>query len=70
MFYSDENSPCTSTGNHKYYRVTVGENGVTKESSNKMFIAALTAAAAKKELRVTFDDSVPQCCINKLWLAF
>ena len=70
LFSSDVGTACTNASNPKYYYFRNGVAGVNKESRDKMYSAILTAAAAKKNVTVWFDESSPNCDVNRLWVAF
>jgi|SRR5690349_9323176 len=57
---------CTSAANPKYFHVIAGQNGVTAEGVKAMLAASLTALAAGKRMQVSFDDSTPNCYVNRL----
>ena len=57
---------CTSPGApQKYMYVQVGQNSVTAEGAKKIYAAALLAFATSKNVSIAFDDSTPQCYINR-----
>ena len=57
---------CASAANPKYLHVRVGFNGVTADGVKAMLATALTAIAAGNELQIAFDDSTPDCNVNRL----
>ncbi len=68
----NEDAPSCTNGSspNKYYYVKVGENSMTQEGADKIFSAALAAAASGKKVRFSFDDSTPYCYINRLYVDF
>ena len=65
-----DHSACTSPEATDYYYVRVGENDVTQEALDKMYVALLSAGMAGKTVEVNFDDSTPYCYINRLLVNF
>lgn len=57
-------SQCTDR--NQYHRVFVGSNGIDAEGSNKLYSAALAAAAMGKTVSINFDDSSSNCFINRM----
>lgn len=61
-----DSSACTSIETPKYYVVAVGQNGMTAEGSAKIYAAVLLALAGGKSVRVHFEDSSPNCYVNRI----
>lgn len=57
---------CTNANTPKYLYVAVGSNGVTQDGAKMMLSVALTGFAAGKIVSVNFDNSTPNCYINRL----
>ncbi|MCP4486711.1 MAG: response regulator receiver protein [Gammaproteobacteria bacterium] len=70
IVFDKDSVHCTSGENPDYYRVAVGQNGVTAEGANKIYSAALTAGAANKTLDINFDDSSSECYVNRARINF
>jgi hypothetical protein len=64
-FLADD-SYCTNGSSPKYYLVSVGSNSVTADGAEKMFAAALAAAAQGVTVVIVYDDSTTNCYINRL----
>ncbi len=62
----DSPSGCTNANNPKYLYVGVGSNGVTQDGAKMMLGTALTGFAAGKKVSVNFDNSTPNCYVNRL----
>jgi hypothetical protein len=56
---------CAGTTN-KYHYVSAGEFGVTAEGVKAMLATALTAYAMDRRISLLFDETRPQCYINRL----
>lgn len=57
-------SQCTDR--NQYHRVIVGSNGINAEGSEKIYSAALAAAAMNKTVSINFDDNSSSCLINRM----
>lgn len=66
--FKSDSPACTSGDSPDYYRVSVGENGVTAEGADKMYSAALSAAVAGKMVSIFFDASTSLCYVNRLYI--
>jgi len=62
----DSPAGCTNANNPKYLYVAVGSNGVTQDGAKMMLSVALTGFAAGKRVSVNFDNSTPNCYVNRL----
>lgn len=63
-----ESQYCTNTAVPKYYFIGNGYNGVTEEGAKKMYAAAMMAVSMGRQISIAFDDSTPDCAINRLIL--
>lgn len=71
LTFSTNNPYCTDANSpEQYFRVEVGQNGVTQEGLMLIYSAALTAAATNKQVIAIFDDRTSQCYINRLVVDF
>lgn len=70
LTFDQDNPSCTSDSSPDYYRVSVGQNGVTAEGADKMYAAALTAASSGKTVNINFDDATSGCYVNRLEVIF
>jgi hypothetical protein len=62
----DSPAGCTNANNPKYLYVAVGSNGVTQDGAKMLLSVALTGFAAGKRLSVNFENSTPNCYVNRL----
>ncbi|WP_419227336.1 hypothetical protein [Alteromonas sp. OM2203] len=60
------NNSSICSDKNQYHRVTVGSNSVKIEGAEKMYSAALAAAAMGKTISINFDSSTSHCFINRL----
>jgi hypothetical protein len=65
VFHTDS-SACTNANNPNYHYLIVGQNGMTADGLDRIYAAALAAAAAGKVVQAAFDDSTSNCYINRL----
>jgi hypothetical protein len=70
MFSSDTGTTCSNAGSPKYYYVAVGQSQVSQASINKLYAAALAAAASGNRVRIWFDANAPQCWVNAFWVEY
>lgn len=66
--FKSDSSACTSAETTDYYRISVGQNGVTQEGADKMYSAALSAGVAGKMVSIYFDSSTSLCYVNRLYI--
>jgi len=59
-------NPSSCPDKNQYHHVSVGNNGVNAQGAEKMFSAALAAAAMGKTISINFDNSTNYCFINRL----
>jgi hypothetical protein len=64
--FVDSPAGCTNANNPKYLYVAVGSNGVTQDGAKMMLGVALTGFAAGKRVSAAFDNSTPNCYVNRL----
>jgi hypothetical protein len=57
---------CTAIGLDKYLYVMPSQNGMTVEGAKKVYAAAMMAMATDMTVQVAFDDSTPNCYVNRL----
>lgn len=70
LIFNTDSAACTSASSPNYYYVTVGQNGVTEQGSNKIYAAALSAGHAGNSISFAFDDSTSNCYINRFLVDF
>lgn len=70
LSFKTESEHCTNGSSPKHYYVSVGENAVTQEGSEKMLSVALVAASTGKPITIRFSDATNQCFINRLFVGF
>ena len=68
--FDSDHSSCQSASAPDYYYLTVGQNGLTEKGLERMYSAALTAAAAQKSVTINFDADSSGCYINRLVVNF
>ncbi|MBU3057781.1 hypothetical protein [Pseudomonas indica] len=68
LAFKDANSGCTNPSQN--YSVTIGKSAVTAEGSNKMYAAALSAAASGASVEVWFDTAYSACYVSQLKVIF
>lgn len=51
---------------HKYYYVSVGQNGVNADGHKMMYSALMMAMASGLTVQFAFEDSTANCYINRL----
>ena len=66
----DDHPSCTNANTPNYHYVTVGENGVSTDGINRLYAAALAAAAQRLVLWIVFDDATTYCYINRLFVTY
>ena len=68
--FDKDHPSCQNQAKPKYYYVSEGKNGVTKEALKNFLSVALSAGAMQKKLTINFDSSDKGCYINRLSLNF
>ena len=66
--FSAQSPSCTNGGSPKYHFLSVGYNGVTQPGLKNLFTVAMLAFSMGKVVAVNFDDSTPNCFINRIYL--
>lgn len=61
---------CAHSNAEKYHYVLDGHAGMTKDGANKMYALALSAAAMGKKVSINYDDSTPDCYINRMFVLY
>ncbi|MCH2157278.1 MAG: hypothetical protein MK096_00670 [Oleiphilaceae bacterium] len=60
-----ENNSCTNP--NEFYRVEVGQAGVTEDAVDRIYAAILAAAAQQNQVEIIFEPSTDgQCYISRL----
>ncbi len=70
LSFKTESEYCTNGSSPKHYYVSVGENSVTQEGSEKMLSVALMAASTGRPITIRYSDTTNQCFINRLLVGF
>jgi len=65
LIFTQSGSNCHSLNSPPYFYVTAGQNGVTADGVKAMLATALTAFSLGKTLAGAFDDSTPNCYVNR-----
>lgn len=50
----------------KYYRVNIGEAGVTAEGAKQMYASTLAALTSGSTIAIAFDDATSYCYVNRM----
>ena len=66
LIFHDQAPTCTNANNPNYHYLAVGLNGVTQEGLNAMYAASLMAMSAGFTVSINFDNTTPDCAINRL----
>ena len=66
--FSAQSPSCTNGSSPKYHYISVGYNGVTQPGLKNLFAVAMLAFSTGKVVAVYFDDSTPNCFINRIYL--
>lgn len=68
LAFQDAAPACTNPDKNFY--VMVGKSGVTVTGSEKMYGAALSAAATRSRVQVMFDDAYKFCYVSQIKVIF
>lgn len=70
LVLNEDHDQCTNGNSPKYYYVDVGKNAMTEKGADRIYSAALLAAASQKSVTFHFDADAYQCDINALRVDF
>ena len=70
LTFNTDNAKCKNESNPKYYYVSEGKNGVTKEAIANFMSVALFAGSSNNDLTISFDNESATCDINRLFVKF
>ena len=70
LTFASDSPSCTNANSPHYYRVEVGQNGVTAEAARNMYGLALAAATTGKPVTINFESNTANCFINRMAVNF
>ena len=68
LTFSASSPSCTNGSSPKYHYLYVGYNSVTQPGFKNLFAVVMLAFSLGKVVTVNFDDSTPNCFINRIYL--
>ncbi|MGH7926870.1 MAG: hypothetical protein ACREQV_03650 [Candidatus Binatia bacterium] len=68
LLMTSDDPACTSINSPHYYKVVLGENGVTADGLRLIYATAMTAVALGRQVSLYFDDATSNCFVEQILL--